>query len=234
MAIVRRPRDLCTLDEVKRFLPNYNEPADPAEKARADALLADLISSASDRIYEISGREFLSYLDPGDTTDTAGTIWPTPPTETRVYDVLLNPSTPGGGRAATLEIGDMQQLISVGVSWQWATAGVTPFDLALDAYVRQYPAPRVPGRPIRRLQILGGVLEGQRYVVTGKWGWPAVPNGIRLACAEQAAIWAGRDLARFSQTFLEAAAAGAPPNEPRALAQAVYDAAFLYRIPSVT
>lgn len=233
MAIVRRPRDLCTLDEVKRFLPNYTEPTDANERTAADRLIADLISSATDRIYEVSGREFLSYLDPGDTTDAGGTIWPLAPLETRIYDLDVNRNTPGGGTARQLIVGDMQVLTAVGISWRWATSDIVPYSLALDPYVRAYPSPRPPGYPIRRLELIGGTRDGDRIHVTGRWGWPTVPDSIRMACAEQAAVWTGRDLARFSQTFLEVAAAGGTANEPRSLSQSVYDTAYLYRIPSL-
>lgn len=233
MAVNRRPRGLCTLADVKARLPNYQEPSDVNEKARADALIFDYIDGASDRIYEMSGREFLSYQDPGGDDASEATTWPAPPTETRIFDVELNANTPGGGRADAFAIGDMQTLDSVTLSYLWESASSTPWNLDLPTRVRSYPAPRPPWKPIRRLVILGGVVDGQRYRVTGKWGWPKVPKAIVDAAATQAAFWANRDIAKYSQTFLDAAAAGIAHAEPRALIREVYDTAFLYRVPSL-
>lgn len=231
MARIRGPRDLCTLDEVKRFLPNYKEPTDPAEVLRADALLGDLIKSASQRIMNISGREFVSALDPGDTTDTGGTVWPDAPIETRQIDVTLDVNAPGGGYAVEIVVGDMDSITGLTVGALFSSA--TPATLDLPTRVVQLPRPRGPWQPIRRLRLLAGAYSGQVFNVTGRWGFPIVPDDIRMAAATQAAIWAGRDLANFSRTFLEAVAAGGSAAEPRALAQEVYDTAFLYRIPSL-
>lgn len=231
MAKIRGPRDLCTLDEVKRFLPNYVEPTDSAEKTRADTLLGDLVKSASQRIANVSGREFVSALDPGDTTDTGGTVWPDAPIETRQVDVILNVQAPGGGSARELVVGDMHDVTGLTRSVLFSS-GTTTIDLP--TAVVTMPRSRGPWQPIRRLRILGGVGSDEVYAITGRWGFPVVPDDIRMAAAEQAAIWAGRDLARFSQTFLEAAAAGIGAREPRSLAQSVYDTAFLYRIPTIT
>lgn len=232
MAKIRGPRDLCTLDEVKRLLPRYTEPASQPDRDKADALLLDLIGSASSRVMEVAGREFVSQLDLGDTTDTGGTVWPDAPSETRSFDTILNPQTPGAGRGAAIPVGDMTAVTGLAVSTRWSTA--TPTALSpLSTYTIAEPRDRGPYYPIRRLRLLGGTYEGQVYAVTGRWGWPVVPDDIRMAVAEQAAIWANRDLATYSQTFLQAAASGAFPTSPRALDQSVYDAALLYRIPSI-
>lgn len=229
MTAIRGPRDLCTLPEVKRLLPNYKEPTDVDEKAAADAFLFDLIGSASTRGTQVAGREFLSELDPGDTTDTAGTVWPDAPIETRQIDAGTEIRGPGGGYAIDLRVGDMTSVTSVGVSTLYATGSPTALDLP--TRIVQLPRPRGPYAPIRRLRVLGGTYAGEVYSVTGRWGFPIVPDDIRLATATQVAIWAGRDLANFSRFFLEAVAAGA--REPRALAQEVYDAFFLYLIPTI-
>lgn len=230
MAAIRRSRGLCTLDDAKRRLPNYVEPQDAAEVEAADAFILDLIDQASDLFYEVSGREFLSLLDPGDTTDSAGSVWPLPPAETRTFDVYLNPLVPGGGRGAAIRIGDMQALTEISAGYAWSST-TTTLDLA--TYVVQLPRPRATGKPIRSLLIRGGTYDGQTFTVTGRWGWPKVPQGARQAVARQAAIYASEDLANFSRTFLEAAAAGAEAREPRMLSAAVYDTALLYQIPSL-
>lgn len=229
MAAIRRSRGLCTIDDVKRRLPNYIEPTDSDEAARADALIFDLIDSASDLFYEASGREFLSLLDPGDTSDSGGSVWPLPPSETRTFGEYLNPLV-GGSRAAAFRVGDMQAVTALAVGADFSTSSTA---LDLTTYVVQLPRPRAAGKPIRSLIVRGGVYDGQVFTVTGRWGWPKMPQGARQAVARQAAIWASEDLANFTRSFIEAAAGGAAPREPRMLSQAVYDTALLYQIPSL-
>jgi hypothetical protein len=230
--VARRPRALCTIDEVKRLLPNYQEPADPTEKTVADTLLADWIDSASQRIYDVSGREILAYNDPG---TVGNNDWPAPADATREFEVVLNPQTPtdpnvGTKRARSLMVGDLASLTSIQYGDPWAPASRFMID---PAAVRARPLVRAPWQPIRRLEILGDAWADQSYYVAGKWGFPVVPMDIREACQEQVAIWTGRDLTTFSRTFLEAAAAGGAATEPRHLARSVYDVAYSYYIPDV-
>lgn len=230
--MARRPRALCTIAEVKRLLPNYQEPTDSAEQAAADLAIGDWIDSASQRIYEVSGREFLSNLDPG---TQAANDWPAPPTETREFEVSILPNTPvdpvvGTRRARLLPVGDMQAVTALQYGDPWVTA--SRFTIATTDY-RAKPLVRAPWQPIRQLHLLADVWSGQSYFVTGKWGFPAVPMDVREACQEQVAIWTGRDLQTFTRTFLEAAGAGGTPGEPRQLAQSVYDVAIAYNIPEV-
>lgn len=223
---------LCTITDVKRQLPNYQEPRDALDRAIADKYLADLIGEASELLAETAGREFVSVLDPGDTSDDNGSLWPLPATETRIFD-MPSTQTMGSGSAAAFVVGDMQTLDSVTISYTWEGATPSPYTLDLATRVRIHPSPRAPSKPIRRLEILGGVGSGDRYRVTGKWGWPKVPAPISRACATQAAYWANRDIAKYSDTFLQAAASGLTGIEPRSLIREVYDVAFLYRIPSI-
>lgn len=229
---MRRPRALCTLERVKLLLPNYQEPVDPIEKTNADAFLLDLIDSASQKIHEVSGREFVSIDDTG---TSGGNDWPVPPATTRAFDVVINPTIPtdpavGNRRARILKIGDLAtfQTLTYGDPWTPSSR----FSIA-SQYVIAKPRNRAPWQPIRLLEVFGDVWAGQEYDVTGIWGFPQVPMDVQEAAGEQAAIWAGRDLRNFSKTFLEAVSAGVSPSEPRALAQAVYDTAVMYQIPDV-
>lgn len=228
---MRRPRALCRLEEVKRLLPNYQEPTDSTEQTNADTFLLDLIDSASQKMHELAGREFVS-LD--DTGTAGGNDWPAPPVTMRAFDVLINATTPtdpaiGWKRTKYLKVGDLASLTAVDYGDPWQ---VTRFSIDL-ALVRAKPLVRAPWQPIRTLEIFGDVWSTQVYDVSGRWGFPQVPMDVRLAAAEQAAIWAGRDLRNFSQAFLEAVAAGASPTEPRSLAQSVFDTAVAYQIPDL-
>lgn len=231
--MARRPRALCRLEDVKRLLPNYQEPTDPTEQANADAFILDLIDSGSQRIHEVSGREFVALNDTGEVD--ANNVWPAPAAVVRSFDVVLNPVTPndpavGTRRARVLKIGDLASFTSLQYGDPWVPA--SRFAIAAQN-VRAKPLNRAPWQPIRLLEVLGDVWSGQVYDVTGVWGFPQVPPDIRQACASQCAIWLGRDLRNFSQAFLEAAAAGGTASEPRALAQEVYDTAILYQIPDL-
>lgn len=228
---MRRPRALCTLESLKRLLPNYQEPTDPTEQAGADSFLLDLIDAASQKIHEVSGREFVALEDTG---SSGGVDFPVPPAATRSFDVLLNPVTPadpavGTRRARVLRVGDLASLTSLAYGDPWT---VSRFTIA-GSSVRAKPLNRAPWQPIRLLEVFGDVWSGQVYDVVGVWGFPSVPPDVRMACAEQAAIWAGRDLRNFSQVFLENVAQGGSAHEPRSLAQSVYDTALLYQIPDL-
>lgn len=230
--MARRPRALCTREEAKRLLPNYVEPTDPAEQTRADAFFDDAIDAASQRIYEVSGREFLAFNDPG---TQSSDDWPTPAPVARDLDVQLNATTPadpgyGSRRARLLKVGDLARLDAIAYGTAWNSARYT---LDVATYVIARPRVRAPWAPIRYLEIQGDVWASQVYTVTGVWGFPDVPADVRRACAIQAAIWASSDLANFSKTFLAAAAAGSSPSEPRSLAQEVFDVAFSYNVPEV-
>lgn len=228
---MRRPRALCRLEEVKRLLPNYQEPVDPTEQGNADTFLLDLIDSASQKIHEVAGREFVSIEDTG---TSGNNDWPAPPVATRAFDVLINatiPADPAVGRKRTryLKVGDLASLTAVDYGDPWQAPRFS-IDLSL---VRAQPLVRAPWQPIRTLEIFGDVWSEQVYDVSGRWGFPSVPMDVRLAAADQAAIWAGRDLRNFSQAFLEAVAAGSSPTEPRSLAQSVFDTAVAYQIPEI-
>src|SRR4051812_423188 len=167
-------------------------------------------------MHEVSGREFVALEDTG---TSGNNDWPAPPPATRIFDVVLNPAIPtdpaiGNRRARILKIGDLAAFTSIAYGDAWTPASRFVID---PAYVRPKPANRAPWQPIRLLQVFGDVWSGQEYDVTGVWGFPQVPMDVQQACAEQAAIWAGRDLRNFSKTFLEAVASGASPTEPRAL-----------------
>lgn len=231
--MARGPRDLCTLEDVKGRLPNYAEPSDPDEKARADGALGLIIGAVSERIMNVAGREFLSALDPG---TQGGDDWPAPPIETRRFTLDLNPLIPGGGRSSVVKVGDMRDVptaIVVGARW---TSSTWNLDMAASPPLYYAdPEPRAPWQPIRSLRILGGVREGWQATVTGRWGFPQLPRDIRHAAVEQASVWASVDLAKYSTTFGRNVVdqAGGPPQEPRALIASVYDTCMLYRIPEV-
>lgn len=231
--MARRPRALCTREEVKRLLPGYREPTNPTEQASADALIDDLIDSASQRIYQVSGREFLALNDAG---TAGGNDWPQPAEATRDIDVVLNPVTPpqpetGSRRSRFLKVGDLADLTGLSYGAEWSATFTTLDIAASPPRHREHPLVRADWQPIRLLEVLGDVWSGQVWRVTGRWGFPKVPPDIRAACAEQVAMWTGRDLAKFSKTFLDSVGGGGGFREPRSLSQSVYDAVVLYEVP---
>lgn len=223
--MARRARALCSREEVKRLLPNYVEPADAGEKATADEIIDDFIDSASQRIYEVSGREFLAWNDPGEQAGPPVVVWPEPAPVAREIEAQLLPATPGVSSARMVKIGDLRRLDSIAYGRAFGSAP-TPILLA-DAIAQ--PRARAPWQPIRWLELRRGVYEGEVFTVTGVWGFPAVPADVNQACAEQAAFWSLRDLAKLGAIFVDAAAAGLQATEPRSLLLSVYETAAFYR-----
>jgi hypothetical protein len=221
--VARRPRALCSREEVKRLLPNYVEPEDAGEKATADEIIDDFIDSATQRIYEVSGREFLAWNDPG---EQGAVAFPEPAPVAREIEASMLPATPGISSARMVKIGDLRRLDSIAYSRSFQSSAATPIPLA-DAIA--HPRARAPWQPIRWLELRRGVYEGEVFTVTGIWGFPAVPADVVQACAEQAAFWSLRDLAKLGAIFVDAAAAGLQATEPRSLLQSVYDTAAFYR-----
>lgn len=228
--MARRPRALCTREEVKRLLPGYSEPADNTEKATADEIIDDFVDSASQRIYEVSGREFLAWNDPGEAAGPPVVTFPEPAPATREVEVAGHAATPGETRARIVKVGDLRRLDSIAYSRPFQTSPATSVALA-DAIAK--PRARAPWQPIRWLELRRGTYEGEVFSVTGLWGFPQVPADVVQACAEQAAYWSLRDLAKLGAIFVEAAAAGLNASEPRSLLQSVYETAAFYRVPEV-
>lgn len=224
--MARRARALCSREEVKRLLPNYTEPADPGEKATADEIIDDFVDSASQRIYEVSGREFLAWNDPGEQAGAPPVVWPEPAPAAREIEATMLPATPGQSSARIVKVGDLRRLDQLAYSRAFQTSPATSIALA-EAIA--HPRARAPWQPIRWLELRRGVYEGDVFTVTGVWGFPAVPADVVQACAEQAAFWSLRDLAKLGAIFVEAAAAGLQATEPRSLLQSVYETAAFYR-----
>lgn len=224
--MARRARALCSREKVKGLLPNYVEPADAGERAAADEIIDDFIDSASQRIYEVSGREFLAWNDPGEQAGPPVVAYPEPAPVAREIEAAMLPATPGISSARMVKVGDLRRLDSIAYARAFQASAPTPILLA-DAVAQ--PRARAPWQPIRWLELRRGVYEGEIFTVTGVWGFPAVPADVVEACAEQAAFWSLRDLAKLGAIFVDAAAAGLQATEPRSLLLSVYETAAFYR-----
>lgn len=198
MAVDPDPRDLCSLERVKRLLKE-----DPDTTTDDDDALRELISDVSDRILRDTGREFVSadadWTDPDDKTFGAITV---PATE-RLFIANGTPE---------IQIGDLHEVASATINgadvdisgWQLLPYGYPTrrigFSLAL-AYTggsvalfgSMFYGYTGDGRVTYR--------AGVPIAITAKWGMATIPRAIQGAAAKQVAIEAERHLETFSQTF---------------------------------
>jgi hypothetical protein len=197
-------RTLTTLDDVKAILEE--------DSADYDGVLTKWIVSASELIYKASGHREFKPLTDGP--------------ETRWFDFGYgyNPLAYEFSLRADIADAPTEVVITDDKEAEWIT-----FDVATE--VTLLPRIREPWEPIRRLRLdwrkVGCVPPIFLLKVTGSWGFPAVPDDISDACAKQVALWAGRNLARFSETF------SVDENrllKPRALDSSIRDIAESYKL----
>lgn len=162
-------RALCDIDDVTATLGITLTQDD----SRRD-LIARLINSASDEIYNFTDREFHSVTK--DYWDSASD------TEVRQFDVGWY----GLGKNV-LEIGDlMEQPTEVVITDKYgevtATLITTDYDL--------FPKIRQRGFPYQFIRLLRHRLSHDSIVeITGKWGWPIIPEAVRNSCIETVSLW---------------------------------------------
>lgn len=183
-----KPYDLCTLDEVRDWLGLK------PENVAHDAKLERLISSVSSKIIRKTGREFVSrdavFTDPGNPAYGAITV----PTTTRTFRLGLYASP-------ELYVGDLAELTSATVNgnaasiatWQTLPDDGPPWSrLWLDA-ARSLAFP-----------------AGSVVAVTGKWGFPEIPDEIRQAAIDQVKAWFDRSIRQRGETAQDAEGATVP------------------------
>lgn len=131
-------------------------------------------------------------------------------------------------RVAFLPIGDASEVDTVTFHYVDGTSAV----LAGSDWA-ELPRRRKAWEPVTELRLepasasLGSVVTVD---VLGDWGFPELPEDVRQAAILTAASWYGRDVSRFSDTFVQADAdAAAPGGDTRAIPRVAYDlmAAFM-------
>lgn len=180
--------DLCTLDDVIRYLPGYRA------NDVTDQKLQELITSESDAIAQESGREIVPFADQP---------------ETRAFTIDERAL-----RAGIVAVGDLASAGDTDITVELLAAD----DTAVATYERsQYRAlyrgrrrsPTHPWEPVRHLEFprrLGcrSFTTGQTLLVTGNFGFPAIPYSIRQACAKRVVLRYITEVANRGDTFSEA------------------------------
>ena len=176
-------RDLCTRADVTSYAPGYTS------DATTDALLDRLITAESDTIHRRTAREFKAI---------------SPAVDPRKFDI-----DDANCRARTIRIGDVSAVTVVKLidtDQTTTTQTVTTPNYVLLPRVREEWEPYTsiyfpPGSTAASTLTAGAVLE-----VTGTWGFPAVPDNIREACASFVLFRYVADVAAAGTRFAEALA----------------------------
>lgn len=173
-------RALCTRADVIRLVPGYSD--DPS----TDGVIDDLIQAESQTWHTDTGREFVAIASGS---------------SARFFDVDAAAS-----RARTVRIGDAATVTAVEIQSQAGTALQT---VASGDYVLM-PRTRQPWEPITRLWFPpasaspASPLAGYVAKVTGTWGFPTVPDDVRLAVARMALVRYMADVAPRGSRFADA------------------------------
>lgn len=162
-------RDLCTLTDVYRYAPGF-DPSD-SDNARIVAQLRSLITAQSQLILDESGREIVARgAQPA----------------TRKFDISRHEAY-----TRRVEVGDLQTTSGLAVRLLGRDLDEVS-TYASDEYLPLYPGflwqPTETWEPIIALRFpwsLGGAAlqAGHTLEVTGTFGFPAIPQFIRDACA---------------------------------------------------
>lgn len=197
-----KPTDLCSLDDVRDALGLKPEETGDDEK------LHRRISAVSERIARSTGREFVAreraFTDPAN--PVFGSL--TDPVTTRTF------IADGGTH---LRVGDLRELTSAtanGVAadisgWQLLPYTGPPYPLieyALASATRYY--------------------SGVKIIITGRFGWPEIPEPIRQACIDQVVAEHRRRANRRPEVALDAEGRRVGP---RAFESEVWDVLTSYR-----
>jgi hypothetical protein len=202
------PRALAGLDDVRAF--GY----DPSDDQGETDLWIECLNAASDECHRVGRREFVA-RNATRTNDNDPVVIAS---QTRTFDVVddyYEQDIGDGSVRRLLTIDDLAG--SGGSSW--------PPDTAMPSAVRIYSYEgvlletanlaailprqrnREPWEPIEELEFRAGLTtsasigSASHIEVDGKWGFPQIPDGLRRACANQAAVWFARDVRNFSTTF---------------------------------
>lgn len=197
--------DLCTLADVRNYIDK------PTGDRHQDDLLHDLIRAASVAIPRYCGRQFA--LDTSSSTRTfdLGRVWDRP--RVRIDDLSAVPSAvaiidANGDAVGSLTVsGASQDIEFYPLNRDTALEPITHIGLRPRATTRLYP---------------------DRFLtVTGIWGWPSIPDDVRLAAIQQVREWWRRDNVVASDTFAEELVLS--PASTRSLGQGVKRMLTSYR-----
>lgn len=182
-------RALVGLAETKDWLQQQN--IDTAN----DLELARVINDVSDRFHQEAEREF----KPIGTNPATRTfeVMPVGVIEPHYVDGVYLGDTNVTRR--TVKIGDLTTLTSVAIyDRDWTTLLSSP-SLSL---VSQMPLVRQPWEPVTAITFhptVTALTTGMRIVVTGTWGFPAVPGNVRQAVLDAVASIMDRDVTHYRQ-----------------------------------
>jgi hypothetical protein len=171
-------RDLCTLADVLRYIPGYDS-NDPT-----DATFAALITSESEAIHDETGREIIAFGDQ-----------PASRAFTVTHDHAL---------LRKVAIGDLASAGDTDIAVELLASDDTVVEtIAREKYRPLYETKRQPlnpWEPVTDLLFPIGLgnrrfTAGQTLLVTGNWGFPAVPSFIVEACAKRVILRYASDVA---------------------------------------
>ena len=177
-------RDLCTLGDIFAYVPGYQS------DGGSDGILEDLISSVSQEIHSVTGRDF----QPATTNPYAKT-----------FDL-----TAWDQSTRCLWVGDLKNTTSLQVEiTELDGTAVATLAMSDDAIV-PLPRNREPWQPINELWFPQGrddapdLAAGQVVEVTGNWGFPSIPVDVKAACAKLVIYRYVRDVALGGTAFADA------------------------------
>jgi hypothetical protein len=177
--------DLCTIDDVKSYVPGY------ASDDETDALLARLITSESEQVMTETGREIVPFAAQP---------------QTRSFEIDETSS-----RTRQIEIGDLSGVEDSDFVVELLDSSeanpVTVDPSGCRPLYRLKRQPREQWEPVTRLEFLaaaGAVRPGRTVLVTGNWGFPAVPTFIREATAKRVILRYVTDVAASGTAFSDA------------------------------
>lgn len=177
--------DLCTLDKVKSYVPAYRS------EAATDALLADFITSESALIPSEAGREIIPFgAQPA----------------TRSFTITARDRSNG-----RLPIGDLASADDTDIVVELLDMNeANPVTVDRADYRPLYRLKRQAveaWEPVTQIEFLRGAPAlhvGRTVLVTGSWGFPAVPPFIREACAKRVILRYVSDVASRGTAFADA------------------------------
>lgn len=183
---------LISLDEARLFLQKENE-----EDAQ-DEVIEDLIEAASDEIARCTKREFAPRGEESEerTFPYAGNrLVDLEPYDVREVDAI----TLGADLESPIELAPAE----------WSLRPLPPRDGVFQSIRLRLADSTV-------LEIPGGD-QTCAIAVTGKWGFPAVPESVKHWCKVTVATWLRKDVSAFSRTLqLEDDRVEAPEELPTA------------------
>lgn len=157
-------RVLCARPDVIRLVPGYSD------DQNTDGVLEDLIQAESQTWMTDTGREFVAIASGS---------------SARLFDI-----TEGAAKVRRVRIGDANAISAVEIQDQ---TGSTTETVASGDYV-EIPRTPQPWEPVTALWFpprsssAATLIPGYAVEVTGTWGFPSVPNDVRLAVARMVLV----------------------------------------------